>query len=71
MKNLNISEQTLIMLIRARMLTAMGLLNTKQQDIGSVLNARLGRSISKTERGYKDGDVKANDWDNWGACESG
>jgi len=33
---------------RARMLTAMGLLNTKQPDIGSVLNARLGRSILKT-----------------------
>jgi hypothetical protein len=31
------------------MLTAMGLLNTKQPDIGSVLNARLGRSILKTE----------------------
>jgi hypothetical protein len=30
-------------------LTAMGLLNTKQPDIGSVLNARLGRSILKTE----------------------
>ena len=47
--NVLTQEQNSMPVIRARMLTAMGLLNTKQPDIGSVLNARSGRSILKFE----------------------
>jgi len=60
--NILTQEQNSMPVIRARMLTAMGLLNTKQPDIGSVLNARLGRSILKTvttgEKGGWDEDNK-------------